>query len=366
MRSRNPPDYVFLAITGALILFGLAALASASGPTAYVKFKDSLWFVKHQLLYGVLPGTAVFLFFYAFDYRRLRALAFPLILLTVGLLVLVFIPGFGAQWGTSRSWLDFGGVSLQPGEIAKLTLLVYLAAWLEARGEHAMKKVATGLIPFLVTIGIVAGLLIMQPDIGTMMIVAATSLVMYFLGGGSLIHLAGIVLAGLAGVFALVKAAPYRLARLTTFLDPSADPRGVGYHINQAFVAIGSGGLFGLGYGRSRQKYLYLPEVAGDSIFAVIVEELGFLAASGLVLLFLAFIYRGVMIARAAPDRFGTLLVSGIVAWIGIQAVVNIGAMVGVLPLTGLTLPFVSYGGTSMLVTLAAVGIVANVSRQSV
>jgi len=214
-------------------------------------------------------------------------------------------------------------------------------------------------------LGIIALLLILQPDIGTMSIIILTSLVVYYVGGANLVHMAGVGIAGFLSLLVLIKMSPYRAARLMTFLHPELDPQGIGYHINQAFLAIGSGGFWGRGFGLSRQKFQYLPEVAGDSIFAVIAEELGFMIAALVILAFLYLMYRGFKIAQNAPDSFSKILVVGIVSWIMIQAFVNIGAMVGLLPLTGVPLPFISYGGTSLFVLLGACGIVINISKKT-
>jgi cell division protein FtsW len=244
----------------------------------------------------------------------------------------------------------------------KLTFLFYLAGWLEARSGRG-KEIRTGVAPFALTLGVILGLLILQPDVGTMSVIAAMSLCVYFLAGAPMTHVLGLLVAGVAGLALLIGLAPYRAARFMTFLNPELDPEGVGYHINQALLAIGSGGFFGLGYGHSRQKFQYLPEVTNDSIFAVAAEELGMIGALFLLVLFLAFLWRCIRIAQAAPDPFGRLVVLGIASWIVIQAFVNIGSMVALLPMTGVPLPFISYGGTSFAITLAAIGVVLNVSK---
>lgn len=356
-------DSVFLWTAVGFVLFGILVLSSASGPSAYAKFGDSFWFVKHQLLFGLLPGILALLFFSRLNYRRLRGLAKPFFAVSLFLLALVFLPGIGAAWGTSQSWIHLFGFSLQPAEIVKLSFLIFLAAWLDQKGEKGVRDVHTGLLPFLALVGSVAFLLILQPDIGGMSIIVGTSLLLYFLGGARLSHLLAIATAGFGALFLLIKAAPYRAARFTTFFHPELDPRGIGYHINQALLAIGSGGFFGLGFGHSRQKFLYLPEVEGDSIFAVMAEELGFVLMLVFILGILFFLFRGYKIARRAPDRFGQLLAGGIVCWLGLQIFVNVAGMLSLMPLTGLTLPFISYGGTSMTVTLAAVGVMLNISK---
>ncbi len=362
-RAASAFDLPFLLITIGLLLFGLIMLSSASGPTGYENFGDSYYFLKHQVLFGLVPGVIGLIFFSKLPYQRLKQHAFHLLLATILLLLVVFIPGVG--FGTSHSWIRFGGFfSIQPAEIVKLTFLMYLCAWLEKRGAD-VRQGTEGLAPFLIVLGVVLGLIALQPDIGTMTIIAMMSFAVYFVAGAPVTYLAGIGLSGLALLGLLIKLAPYRAARFTTFLHPELDPQGIGYHINQALLAVGSGGLFGLGYGLSRQKFAYLPEVVGDSIFAVVAEEMGFIIAAGVVALFVAFAWRGLKIARASHDSFGRYLVVGIVAWIVIQAFINIGSMTSVLPMTGVTLPFVSYGGTSLFVCLSAVGVVLSVSRQA-
>lgn len=362
---RKRPDPVFLALLGALVAFGFIMLTSASGPLAFQRFDDPYWFVKHQLLYGLLPGSAFFLLFANVDYRAWRRFAPHLLAASIVLLLVVFLPGIGAEWGTSKSWLHVGGFSLQPVEIVKLFFLVYLAALLERRAEAGEGGVGTGLAPFLVALGAIALLLMLQPDLGSLLVIAAIAFAVYFVAGAPWLHIVGIIAAGAGAVALLIKSAPYRAARLMTFLHPELDPQGVGYHINQAFLAIGSGGWFGMGLGHSKQKYLFLPEVAGDSIFAVISEELGFIFMLAVLSLLAAFILRMVRIAQRAPDPFGRFAAIGIAGWVFFQSLFNIGSMIGIMPMTGLPLPFVSYGGSSMAVLLGAMGVLANISAQA-
>lgn len=357
-------DYPFLFITAGIILFGLIMLTSASGPVGYKEHADSLYFVKHQILFGLVPGLIGLLFFLRLPYERWKTYAFPLLIFSIIMLLLVFIPGIGATLNKStHSWIVVGGLfSFQPAELVKLTFLFYLAAWLEKR-EEAVRDVHTGLVPFLTVLGSILLLILLQPDVGTMSVIGAMAFIVYFTAGAPIVHLISLGAMGLTALGLLIKLAPYRAARFTTFLHPELDPQGIGYHINQALLAIGSGGLFGLGYGLSRQKFEYLPEVVGDSIFAVIAEEMGFVFAVLLIAAFVAFVWRGMKIAEAAPDSFGRYLVVGVVSWIAIQALVNIGSMTSILPMTGVTLPFVSYGGTSLAVCMAGVGVVLSVSR---
>jgi len=363
-RASKQPDYVFLGIAAAIIVFGLIMLASAAGPSGYERFGDSFYYFKHQLLYGLIPGTVAMIVLSRIPYLKWKDYAWQLLAVSIGLLILVFIPGIGAEFGTSKSWISvFGLFSIQPSEFVKLTFLFYLAAWLDMRGKKGVSDFESGFLPFLVALGSIMLLMILQPDIGTMSIVVAMSLVVYFVAGAPLWHMGILIGGGIAMFTLLIKLAPYRAARFTTFLHPELDPQGIGYHINQALLAIGSGGLLGLGYGHSRQKFQYLPEVFGDSIFAVVAEELGFIITVGLIALFIALMWRGLKIANESPDNFGRYVTIGIISWITIQAFVNIGSMVGILPMTGVPLPFVSYGGTSLVVSMAALGVVLNISK---
>lgn len=367
MKARKqPPDKVFLALTGTIVVFGLVMLSSASSSVGYARFGDMFFYLKHQILYGLLPGLVIFFILSRVDYHYFREKAFLLLILSVGLLLLVFLPGLAADWGTTRSWIRVGSFSLQPAEIVKLTFLFYLAAWLEERGKLGVKDIHTGLLPFLTVLGVIGALLMLQPDMGTMSIIAGTSLIVYFVAGAPILYLTGMLISS-SGLFALlIKVSPYRAARLLTFLHPELDPQGIGYQINQALLAIGSGGLFGVGLGHSAQKVMYLPIVISDSIFAVIAEEMGFIFVTAFLIFLLVLFSRGIMIAKRALDPFGRLITVGIISWFAVQTIVNIGSMLGLLPLTGVTLPFVSYGGTSLAISLAAVGVIANVSKQAI
>ena len=365
MVSRRSSDIIFLAAAAFLAVFGLAMLSSASSVLGYEKFGGAYFFVKRQLLHGFLPGIVLFFLFLSVDYRNLKRHAKIFLFFSVGLLALVFIPGLGAVYNNARSWVSFGWFSFQPSEIVKLTFLIFLAAWFEARRGREVRDFMTGLFPFLAALGVIAGLIMLQPDMGTMGIILISSLVVYFVAGAPLAHIAGMGGLGVAAFFILIKVAPYRADRLTTFLHPELDPQGVGYQINQALLAIGSGGILGLGYGQSRQKFLYLPQAYGDSVFAVMAEEMGFIFLLFFFFALAVFFFRGVRIAARAPDIFGRLLATGIISWLAFQTLLNIGAMIGILPLTGVPLPFISYGGTALMTTLAAVGILGNISRHS-
>lgn len=358
------PDWYLIGGIWLLVGLGLAILASATVVVGWQR-GDTYFFLKNQLTRGVLPGFLIFWFFYWFDYRRLEKMAMWMLFVSIGLLVLVFVPGIGASWGTSNSWISIFGFSLQPSEVVKLTFLIYLAALLCRKEKEHLKDFNYGFIPFFLILGIVAGLMFLEPDTGTMMILVVMSIAVFFVAGGSLWHISWMGGLGVVGIWLMMKLSPYRAARLTTFLYPELDPRGIGYHINQALLAVGSGGWLGRGYGHSRQKFAYLPEVAGDSIFAVTAEELGFFLSSVIIMIYVFIALRGLKLASKVEDQFGRLLVVGIITWFSFQALVNIGAIMGVMPLTGIPLPFISYGGTAMFSSLAATGILANISRQT-
>lgn len=357
-------DRLFLLYLGILTVLGLAALMSASAPVGYAKFGDAYFFVKRQVLFGLLPGAILFFLFAKLDYHIWRRLGWVLYGIVLLFLLLIFVPGIGVAINNSRSWLAIAGHNFQPAEIGKLALAIVLAILL-SDGKRDWEDWRAGLAPVLAIIAPVLLLVLLQPDVGTLSILVMIVLATLYLAKVPNKYLMWLGLAVAACFVGLVMAAPYRAARFTTFLHPELDPRGVGYQMNQAFLAIGSGGLWGLGFGHSRQKFQYLPEVSADSIFAVIAEENGFLAAVLLVALILLLSWRGFAIAKHAPDSFGYLLVSAIMVWWVWQSFLNIGAMVGALPLTGVPLPFVSHGGSALAALLAAAGIVASVSRQT-
>lgn len=360
----HAPDYKLISTITAIVLLGLVVLSSASSVLGYENFKDSLYYLKHQIFLGLVPGIIALVVLSRIDYHVWRKYSKWFFIASIILLVMVFIPGIGLKLGGARSWLVIGGMSLQPAELVKLGFLIFLAAWLEQR-TTVINDWVHGLAPFVGVLGTIGLLIMLQPDTGTMSIIAMMAIAVYFVAGAPWKHMAALFASGLAGLFLLIKMAPYRAARFATFLNPDADTQGAGYHLKQSLLAVGSGGLFGLGLGHSRQKFAYLPEAAGDSIFAIAAEELGFFFSVLLLSLFIYFIIRGIKIARTAPDSFGTLLAVGIVTWVGWQTVMNIGAMVGVLPLTGVPLPMVSYGGTALMTVLAAMGILINISKQT-
>jgi len=363
--ARQCIDKTFLGLLIAIVAFGLLMLLSASGPLSYQKFQDSTYLFRHQLLYGLLPGTLLFVFFAWFDYRKLAKFAPAALVASIILLLMVYLPGIGLSFGGSGRWVHLGLLSFQPSEFVKIGFLVYLAAWLAARYEKEAVTLKGGLLPFLGALSLVMLLLILQPNTGSMAVIVSASLAMYFVAGAPLWWFVGLGASAVGLVALLIRTTPYRAARFLTFLHPELDPNGIGYHINQAYLAIGSGGLLGSGYGHSRQKYLYLPEVAGDSIFAVIAEEMGYIVVVVFLLALGLFVHRCLVIARHAPDAFGRFLAVGIAAWIGIQAFFNIASMIGLMPITGVTLPLVSYGSSAFVALSIACGIMASISRHA-
>jgi len=360
-RTTSSPDYVFISLVVILTIFGLVMLTSASSDLAQARFSNSYYYLNHQILYGLSVGILGFVLGMFVYYRRLEKLSTFLLGFTILMLILVFSPlGFVAK-GAAR-WLTFGEFTIQPAEVLKLTFLVYLSAWL-SKSQKRGRSLTEGFLPFLILVGTVTLLVIFQPSTTTAVIIFLAALITYFTAGAHFkFVVAAILLAGLA-LSVLVYFTPYRLERVTSFFRQDADQLESGYHINQSLIAIGSGGLFGVGYGNSTTKLGYLPEPIGDSIFAVIAEEFGFVGATFLIFIFLFLVWRGLRIARAAPDNFGRLIVTGFVSLMGVQAFINVAAISGLIPLTGVPLPFISFGGTSLAVFLTMSGIIINVSR---
>ncbi|MCH7759148.1 cell division protein FtsW [Patescibacteria group bacterium] len=359
----NSPDYVLIVTFVILIILGLFVLASASYFVACEKFNDCYFYLKHQLLYGLLPGVVFFLFLSFFNFHHFKKLALPLLILTILLLIAVFIPHLGFAKGEARRWIKIGSFIFQPSEIAKLTFLIYLSAWMTKHIKQ-IKDFKQTFIPFVILLSLISILIILQPDVGTLMVIISSSLVIYFIAGARWVHLTSLVTGLIAILLVLIKIAPYRLARITAFLNPEIDPQGIGYHISQAIIAVSSGGFFGRGLGHSYQKIYYLPEVISDSIFAVMAEEFGFIPMIIIIGLYIFLTYRIFYLAGLSKDTFAQLLTVGIGFWFIFQTMLNMGAMLGLLPLTGIPLPLIGYGGTNLAIFLAAFGILINISRQ--
>ncbi len=358
---RHRADTTLFAGVVALSALGLVMVYSASSVVAYDRLADSAYFLKRQAAWTALGLVALWLA-RGIHYQRLRAFTVPFLVLTGLMLVAVLVPGLGRVAGGARRWLVAGPVSFQPVEMAKLALVLYLAHFLTQRGS-GIRNLRRGVLPPLAMTAVMAALVLRQPDMGSAMVLGAVTMGLLFASGARIVHLMLIGIAAVPVVGLAVVVATYRFQRILAFLDPWRDPRGTGFHIIQSLLAFGSGGLFGVGLGASRQKFFYLPERHTDFIFAILGEELGLLGTLGLLALFALFAYRGFRIARAAPDRYGTLLASGITMMIAGQALMNMGVATGLLPVTGIPLPFVSFGGTSLVMTMIQVGILLNISQ---
>lgn len=355
-------DTPLLFITLMLLIGGFLVLASASMVIAEKNFGNLTYYTTRQLLYGGLIGIFFCFFTSKIQYRAWRPCA-PLLMFTAFvLLALLFIPEISYSAGGATRWLTIGDISFQPSEFLKFAFIVYLASWLDARKKEA-GTLSYGMLPFAIMLALVSVFLVMQPDIGTLGVIALTALVLYFLGGGKVYQISTLVVFGFSMLYFLIQFAPYRLNRILVFLNPGIDPQGIGYQINQALIAIGSGGFWGAGFGKGLQKYNYLPEPMGDSIFAIFAEEMGLVGTCLLIGMFLFFSLRGFAIAKGAPDQFGRLLAAGITTSITIQVFINMASISGLLPLTGIPLPFISYGGTSLAITLGSVGVLLNISK---
>jgi cell division protein FtsW len=361
--KKTTPDFILLIVTFSLLAVGMTMVYSASAIWAEYKFDDSFFFAKRQMLFAVVGIIAMF-FIMNVDYWTWRTWAKVILIVCFVLLVLVLIPGIGNVRNGSRSWIGVGAFSVQPSEFMKLAMIAFLAKFLSEK-QKQITSFKSGLLPSLGLVFSAFALIMLQPDLGTGTVMVGTCVVMIFISGARIMHFVYLGLLGVAGFVGLIASAPYRMDRITSFLDPWKDPLGTGFQMIQSLYAIGPGGLFGLGLGESRQKFFYLPEPQTDFIFAIIAEELGFIGGSFVLLLFSLLLWRGVRIALGAPDLYGSLLATGIIAMIAIQVMINIGVVTGLMPVTGITLPFLSYGGSSLTLMLMAVGVLLNISRYS-
>ncbi|MBI5530931.1 MAG: putative lipid II flippase FtsW [Candidatus Doudnabacteria bacterium] len=363
-RKTVKKDYSLLVITFALLACGLAVLYSASTVSSFNNFGNTSYYIVHQLLYGAVLGIIAMFILAKINYHVWQKYLPLLIFASLFFLALVKVPGLGFSAGGATRWVHFGPAVFQPAELAKLVIIFYLASWADKkRGQ--LNNFYFGLLPSLIIIGLYSLLILWQPDLGTMLVLLLTAFFMLFAAGIDWKYFFYSALVGVMSLYLVIKFEPYRMRRITTFLNPELDPKGISYQINQALLAIGSGGLWGFGYGLSRQKHNYLPEVMSDSVFAVLAEELGFIRVLFVLALFFLFALKGYNIAKNAPDTFGKMVAFGITSWITLQAFINIGAIAGLLPLTGVPLPFFSYGGTAMIANLAAIGILINISSHN-
>ena len=363
-KGEHEADKSLIIALGILLVFGLVMLSSASSVISYSKFGNIYHYFSRQLMWVVLGLVAMFVMS-SIDYHKWRKYAGAALIASVCLLLLVFIPGIRAEFGTSRSWINLFGFSFQPSELVKITFLIYLAAWLEAK-KGQLSSVGGGIVPFLATLGVVGLLMAAQPDLGTFFVMSFMATITFFVGGGKFTHLLmTAVIAGAVLFIAMYSSSSYQSDRFKCYQDPSFDTKEECYQINQSLIAVGSGGFLGRGLGQSRQKFMYLPEVWGDSIFPIIAEEIGFIFCVLVLILFLFLFYRILQIAQASPDIFGLSIATGVAAWLSVQAFLNIGGQLNLIPMTGVPLPFISAGGSSALSSLIALGIVINISKQT-
>ncbi|MBU3896046.1 putative lipid II flippase FtsW [Patescibacteria group bacterium] len=364
-------DYALLFIVALFLILGMSFLATISAPTSLKSFGTTNYYWRHQLVWGVLPGLALGLIAFLLPLSLIRRLAPILLFLNLVALCMVFLPLLGLRfWGANR-WLNFGVAVVQPAEFLKLSFILYLASWFKTKSAILSKakdcflKIKSVLIPFIIFLAVIGTILYAQPDLTTLGIIGLTSLVIYFCSGMPKWHFGVLFVLALVIIIILGVVAPYRMARISTFLNPEADPMGGGYQFKQALIAIGSGGLGGCGIGFSSQKFGFLPQSMTDSTFAVIGEEMGFIGSLVLISLFLFLLWTGFSIAKRSKDTFSRLVCVGITSWILLQGFVNISAMIGLIPLGGIPLPFISYGGSHMVSELIAMGIMLNIARKT-
>ena len=364
-RDRSTNAAPVIGITaGSLVLLGLIMILSASSVTSFASYGSSFIFFKRQLLWAAI-GLAGFFAFASLDYRRLKGFGYPAMFVIFGLLVAVLVPGVGLEAGGSARWLDLGPLSFQPSEFAKLALILFCADIFARKSEKSLRKPAHTVIPVVPVLGVLAVLVMLQPDLGTTLLIGSIGIGMLFVAGAPFLHLIPIVVASAAAATVVAFSEDYRRARILAFRDPWADPLNTGYQAIQSLIAMGSGGWVGVGLGSSRQKWSYIPDAHTDFIFAILGEELGLLGTMAVLATFAFLTYLGIKTARSAPDRFGMLLASGVTIWIALQALVNMGAVTGALPITGVPLPLVSFGGSSLVVSLTAVGILTSIARRT-
>lgn len=361
--NRMAIDFPLILAALVLMIFGLIMIYDASVVAAFRDFDDKLYYFKNQLIWASLGVMAMTIFAFI-DYHKIIKFAPFIFAAAIILLVLVLAPFIGTKIYGARRWINIAGFTFQPSEIAKLALIFY-QAYIMSKFQKFKIRFFDILYVLFLPIVILTGLVLLEPDLGTALIFAAIALTMYFVGGGTLWHFALLIPPLVAGaVFAIIRE-PYRIARLKAFLDPSFDPLGASYQINQILIAVSSGGLLGVGIGGSRGKFDFIPEVHSDAIFAVIAEELGFLGALFFIVLLLFLITRAIHIAQNARDYEGKLIAGGIIGLLSIQAFLNLASIVALVPITGIPLPFISYGGSSLLITMISIGILINIGRQS-
>ena len=360
MRSVRTSLFLIIFI---LVCVGIVMIYSASAIYADARSGDSLFYLKRHLIYLAI-GFFMMFFAMSLDLARLQRYAKPLLGVAIMLLVMVLIPHIGREISGAKRWFRVGPVNFQPSEFAKVALIIYLADVISRKG-NLIKDFFRGYVPIMLVVRSVVGLVLLEPDLGTAVTISVITLVLLFVGGARIGHILFVFLASIPALAVLIFSAPYRRRRILAFLNPWADKQGVGFQIIQSFVALGSGGLIGVGLGQSRQKLFYLPASHTDFIFSIIGEELGFLGAAAIITLFLLFVWQGMKIVFKAPDTFQRILSMGVVALIAFEVIINIGVTAGAFPTKGLPLPFISYGGSGLIFHLTAIGLLLNVARSN-
>lgn len=348
-------------IVAVLVSVGVVMIYSASAIYAYSAYSDSMYFLKRHLIYLAL-GVIMMLTAMSVDLKRIKALSKPLMLLSIGLLALVIVPHIGKEISGAKRWFKLGPVNFQPSELAKIAMMIYTADFI-ARKKELVKSFLHGYVPSMIVMGMTVGLILLEPDLGTAITISVVTLMMLYVCGLKPSYILASFLASLPLLYALLFRVSFRRKRLMIFLNPWADRRGTGFQIIQSFVALGSGGLFGVGLGQSRQKLFYLPASHTDFIFSIIGEELGFLGTASIVVLFMLFVWQGMKIVMRAGDLFEKMLAFGIVSMIALEAIINIAVTAGAIPTKGLPLPFISYGGSGLVFHLMAIGLLLNVAK---
>ena len=342
-----------------LTITGLVAVYSASFVIGLARFGDSNHYILRQAIWAVI-GTVLLLAAMRTDYRLYRRWAVPIMVVTIGMLLAVLL--IGIEGGGAKRWIGAGELTIQPSEFAKLTVIIYLAAWLSGKGD-ALRSFEHGMVPFVIIIGLVGGLIMLEPNLGTTLIILIITVTMFWVAGASVKQMVGLAAAGFLCIALLATVEGYRMDRLTSFFDAELDPLGHGFQTLQSLIALGNGGATGLGLGASRGKFFYVPESHTDGIFAIIGEEMGIVATGAIVLLYVLLMVRGYQVARRARDDFGTLIATGITTWIAVQAMLNLGGITRVIPLTGVPLPFISFGSNALASLLLAMGVLISISR---
>lgn len=358
MRSVRSSIFSIVAV---LVSVGVVMIYSTSAIYAYSNMNDSLYFLKRHLVYLVI-GLVLMLIAMSVDMKRIKALSKPMMMVSMALLVLVLIPHIGKEISGAKRWFRIGPVNFQPSEFAKIAIIIYMADFI-ARKKELVKSFIHGYLPTMIILGMTVGLILLEPDLGTAVTISVTTILMLYVSGLRVSYIIASMLASLPLLYVLLFRVPFRRKRLMIFLNPWADKSGTGFQIIQSFIALGSGGLLGVGLGQSRQKLFYLPASHTDFIFSIIGEELGFIGAASIVVLFILFIWEGMKVVMRTAGGFEKMLCFGIVSMIALEAIINIGVTAGALPTKGLPLPFISYGGSGLIFHLMAVGLLLNAAK---